>query len=85
MLESVKLAIPVKTNYYDNELTELIADAYSDLSLVGIDVSRNDPLIKRAVITYCKMHFGNPGNYDDLKASYDEQKAQMISATGYGL
>lgn len=44
-----------------------------------------DELIKRAVITYVRMHFGSPSDYDKLKASYDEQKAQLITATGYGL
>ena len=85
MLDKVKLAIPVKADYYDNELSSMIDAAYADLRLVGIDVDTNDALVQRAVITYVKSHFGNPGNYDDLKASYDEQKAQKISATGYGL
>jgi hypothetical protein len=40
-------------------------------------------LVKRAVITYCKMHFGEPDGYDRLKASYDEQKAQLSTCTGY--
>lgn len=85
MLEAVKLAIPVSTDYYDTELTSLIEAATKDLALVGIDVSSPDALVQRAIITYVKSHFGSPSNYDDLKASYDEQKAQLISATGYGL
>lgn len=85
MLEAVKLAIPVSTDYYDAELQLLIDAALADLGLVGIDVSSADALVTRAVITYCKSHFGSPGNYEDLKASYDEQKAQLLTATGYGL
>ena len=42
-----------------------------------------DPLILRAVTTYVKMNFGLPEDYDKLKASYDEQKAQLGMATGY--
>lgn len=50
----------------------------------GLVMSGNSyPLILRAVITYCRVHFGSPDDYDRLKASYDEQKAQMQMATGY--
>ena len=42
-----------------------------------------DPICQRAVVTYCKLHFGEPDDYDRLKASYDEQKAQLGMATGY--
>ena len=44
-----------------------------------------DQLLIRAIITYVRMHFKSPDDYDKLKASYDEQKAQLITATGYGL
>jgi hypothetical protein len=42
-----------------------------------------DSICKLAVITYCKIHFGNPDNADRLQSSYDEQKAQLGMATGY--
>lgn len=88
MLEAVKLAIPVTTDAYDEDLKQLIAAALADLGIPGIrrDLlfkETNDPLIRRAVITYCKAHFGSPPDYDKLCASYDEQKAQMSMATGY--
>lgn len=87
MLDKVKLAIPVKTDYYDNELSSLISAAVIDLGIVGVhtDSNTNDAALTRAIITYCKANFGNPTNYDQLKASYDEQKAQLITARGYGL
>jgi hypothetical protein len=44
-----------------------------------------DPLVFRAVATYCRLHFGSPEDYDRLKSSYDEQKGQLITASGYGL
>ena len=42
-----------------------------------------DALTEKAVLTYVRMSFGAPQNYDQLKASYDEQKAQLMNATGY--
>ena len=87
MLNKVKLALRVTTDAFDSEISDLIDAACADLGLVGVDSSAqtDDPLLIRAITTYCKAHFGAPDEYDRLKASYDEQKAQLISATGYGL
>lgn len=87
MLEKVKLALRVTTNEFDTELTDLINAAVADLGIVGVTAvsTTTDALLIRAITTYCKVHFGEPDEYERLKASYDEQKAQLISATGYGL
>lgn len=55
--------------------------------IITVTVSRDvsDPLYTRAVITYVRVRFGSPDDYDRLKTAYDEQKAQLISATGYGI
>lgn len=84
MLELVKLALRITTDAFDNELNMLIEAAQTDLGIAGVVVPEEvDPICKRAVITYCKLHFGEPDDYDRLKASYDEQKAQLSMATGY--
>ena len=84
MLEKVKMALRITTNAYDNELNDLISAAQIDLGIAGVVLpSTLDAICTRAVITYCKLHFGEPDDYDRLKASYDEQKAQLSMATGY--
>ena len=87
MLNKVKLALRVTTNAFDTEITDLILAACADLGIVGVTAlsTTDDALLIRAIITYCRVHFGEPEDYDRLKKSYDEQKAQLISATGYGL
>ena len=87
MLSRVKMALRVTTTAFDSEITGLINAACSDLGVVGVTATdaTTDPLLIRAVITYCRVNFGSPDDYDRLKASYDEQKAQLISCTGYGL
>lgn len=87
MLATVKMALRITTEAFDNEINLLIAAACADLGIVGVDAvsTTTDPLLTRAIVTYCRVHFGSPEDYDRLKASYDEQKAQLISATGYGL
>ena len=62
----------------------LIAAALADLGIAGIiNETQDDPLIIRAVVTFCKANFGEPDEYDRLKTAYDEQKAQLQMATGY--
>ena len=84
MLSKVKLALRITTSAFDSELTDLIAAAQLDLGVAGVTFPPTiDELITRAIITYCKMSFGLPEDYDRLKKSYDEQKAQRVTATGY--
>lgn len=83
-LQYVKMALRVTTNAFDAELTDMISAALLDLGIAGVTtLTETDPLIRRAVITYCRMNFGQPEDYDRLKKSYDEQKAQLSMATGY--
>lgn len=84
MIEKVKLALRIKTDAFDSEIQDLIDAALADLGLAGVvSADDTDPLIIRAVITYCKANFGTPDEYERLKTSYDEQKAQLMMATGY--
>lgn len=84
MLESVKLALRITTDAFDDEIQDLINAALADLGIAGItNLDEADALIKRAVITFCRVNFGEPDDYDRMKASYDEQKAQLQTATGY--
>ena len=83
MIDKVKLALRVSTSAFDSEIEGLIAAGRRDLELAGVLVADDDPLIIRAIITYCRVHFGSPDDFDRLKLSYDEQKAQMSMATGY--
>lgn len=86
MLNKVRMALRITTEAFDDELTDLINAGLADLGIAGADgenVVLTDPLTIRAIITYCKMNFGEPDEYDRLKKSYDEQKAQMSMATGW--
>ena len=84
ILQAVKMALRIVTEDFDNELNDLISAALIDMKLAGIrNQDTDDPLVRRAVVTYCRLNFGEPDDYDRLKRSYDEQKAQMGMATGY--
>ena len=87
MLEKVKLALRITTDAFDSELNDLIAAAKTDLGSAGVTLPDTlDEICERAIVTYCKVNFGEQDRtemYDRLKASYDEQKAQLSMATGY--
>lgn len=99
MLNAVKKALRIaQTNtYYDDEIIGLIRSAISDLGVVGAefyfdevktgdvvtDYAVNDALVGRAIITYCRANFGSPDDYDRIKKSYDEQKAQLRCNSNY--
>lgn len=84
LINDVKMALRVTTTAFDSEITDLIDAAVADLGIAGVEaIDTADALVKRAVITYCRANFGSPEEYERLKASYDEQKAQLGMATGY--
>ena len=86
MLEKVKLALRITTDAFDDEINSLIEAAFLDMGITDISahvLEMPDALISLAVTTYCKMHFGEPDEYERLKRSYDEQKAQLLMSSNY--
>ena len=86
LLDDVKMALRITTNAYDSELTSLIESAKIDLGIAGVIIPEaSDNVINTAVKTYCKLNFGtpNPANWEYLKKSYDEQKAQLSNSSAY--
>ena len=86
LLQKVKLSLRITGDAYDTDITGLINAAQLDLGIAGVVLpSGLDALCERAIITYCKLHFLglSENEWDRLKASYDEQKAQLMTATGY--
>lgn len=84
LITAAKLAARITTTAFDSQVDMLLDAAALDLGVAGVIVpSELDALVKQAEITYFLMHFGQPDEYDRLKSSYDEQKAQLSMCTGY--
>ena len=87
ILDKVKQTLRITVDDFDEEIQDLIDACVDDLGLAGItETDTSNTLLIRAINTYCKMNFGDLArleDYDRLKASYDEQKAQLSMATGY--
>lgn len=84
LVTAAKLAARITTTSFDSQIGDLLDAAALDLGVAGVEVPTTlDALVQQAEITYFLMHFGQPDQYDRLKKSYDEQKAQLVTCTGY--
>lgn len=86
-IDDVKAALRVTSSAYDVEISNLIQASIIDMQIAGVDepedVENLSAIIKVAIITYCKMNFGSREDYENLKKSYDEQKAQLKSNSNF--
>lgn len=79
-----KTALKITTTDFDAEIGDLVDACLKDLQIAGVTTTTTtDALIIRAVCTYCRASWGSPSDYDRLKASYDEQKAQLSMSSSY--
>ena len=84
MLAAAKMALRITTTAFDSEITSLLNAALLDLGVAGVVIPDEiNALVQQACITYVRANFGQPDDYDRLKRSYDEQKAQLSTCTGY--
>lgn len=84
LIEQAKAARRMTTTALDGEVSRLLEAGLLDLGVAGVEVPEQyDYLVTQAAITYFLMNFGQPDDYDRLKRSYDEQKAQLATCTGY--
>lgn len=84
LISAAKLAMRIVTDEFDSEIERLLNAALMDMGVAGVELpSVEDALVATAAITYTKLHFGAPDEYDRLARSYNEQKAQLSTHTGY--
>ena len=86
MLEDVKTALRVSGDDLNLEIQDLIEAAKADLILSGVNESKvvdTDPLIKRAIIVYCKAHFGYDDMAERFEQSYISLKQHLTLSTEY--
>ena len=84
LIYEAKKAKRIRTDDFDSEVERLLKAALLDLGVAGVSVPAElDALVSQAAITYFLANFGEPEDYASLKASYDEQKAQLSMTSGY--
>ncbi len=88
ILADVKDALRVSGTDLDVEVADLIDAAKADLQLSGVHADKivdTDPLIKRAIVVYCKAHFGydDPKMSERFQESYNSLKHHLTLSTEY--
>lgn len=88
MLVDIKKALRVSHNALDDEITDLIEAARHDLMLSGVSSTKAndvaDPLIKRAIKTYCKAEFiSEVKEAERFQQSYNMLKTHLTLAGDY--
>lgn len=85
-MDRIKTALRTTTadEALEQEITDIVNAFVIDAGIAGVsNQDLDDPLVWMAAVTFVRLKFGSPDEYDRLKRSYDEQKAQMSMATGY--
>lgn len=83
MLESIKLALRIKSSVFDEEINDLIKAAKLDLSISGIkNINEKDSLILQAVKTYCKANFSMDNKDSEKYQRSYEMLKQHLSLCG---
>ena len=82
------LRIDVTDTSYDVEIQDLINAVQADLIAVGINPdwvnNATDPLIKKAITTYCKAHFGyDTDSAEKFVSSYEKLKIFLMNNASY--
>lgn len=85
MLDAVKRAIGLKSDYFNEELTTLIEAGKSDLRLAGVTrIEHDDPLIITAITCYCQANRGTDAeNRAKFLQLYKTQKINLMRAGEY--
>ncbi|NAP00445.1 DNA-packaging protein [Halomonas sp. MG34] len=91
LIADIKVALRVSssTNAFDGDIEDMIAEARMDLiqsglSPVIVNAEKVDPLIKRAIKTYCKANYGlDSPNAERFQKSYDLLKQHLSMAGDY--
>jgi hypothetical protein len=82
VLEDVKRELRITNTAYDLDVIDLIESAKADLLIPDIDPSKiveTEPLIKRAIILYCKANFGLDNPDSEKYQSAYENLAERLS------
>jgi hypothetical protein len=82
------LRIDATDTSFDVEIQDLISAVQAELVDVGVDPtlvgSATDPLIKKAITTYCKANFGyDPDMSQAFQSAYEKIKIYLMNSSTY--
>jgi len=87
MLEKVKLALQITTTEFDSDILENIAAARAEMIRSGVSAvkanSEDDPLITRAIKTYCQKEYSDDDLSERFEESWKYQLDNLRKSKGY--
>lgn len=87
MLEKVKLALQITTTEFDSDILDNIAAARAEMIRSGISAvkanSDDDPLITRAIKTYCQKEYSDDDLSERFEDSWKYQLDNLRKSKGY--
>jgi hypothetical protein len=90
LLDDVRsyLRIDASDTSFDVEIQDLVGAVQTELIDVGVDPTlvgtATDPLIKKAITTYCKANFGyDTDNAEAFASSYEKLKIYLMNSSTY--
>ncbi len=86
MIQKAKLRLRLSSNDFDNEISELINFARSDLLRIGVKqkfIDSPDSILQEAMLIYVKANFGNSDQFERLNKSYDIILTKIKGDTKY--
>lgn len=89
LMVDAKLKLRIHTDAFNDEIEDLISAAAADLirhnacQASHLESDEVDPLVKRAILTFVRAYFGQPDDQERLQKDYENQKAMLMTTTGY--
>lgn len=87
MLEKVKLALQITTDEFDSDIEENIAAARAELIRSGVSASKansdNDPLITKAIKTFCQKEYSDDNLSERFEESFKYQVDNLRKSADY--
>lgn len=88
LLSEARLALRISAEAYDSEIVGIIDAARDDLKLSGVSAAAledPDPLVRRAIVVYCKAHFGlDNADSEKYMESFRSLETHLALSSEYG-
>lgn len=82
LISQVKTCLRVTSTAFDeDEISPLIDACIEDLKGAGVDTEKNKNLVERAIVFYCRGHFGLTPNNEWINI-YERLKIALASRKG---
>ena len=81
------MCLRIMTHAFDPELKDILQAGYEEMRTRGVKMDTEEPglhpMVLRCLLTYVKLHFGEPANPERLQRAYETQLGQLMTTSGF--